>query len=463
MKLNIKILGIFFLLFFVVIGGGSYQPEQKIEITFVYQNKTWFWSDDELLNKVKNFEHWSQAQKNGRMGNVEERIELTKKINKLGFSLQESFEYVFYGINNKIDAICEHVNKQAVDATMKFTPNSVNVFKFTNEQIGYKVNKDKLYKQILEQLKTSNIITVEVEPEILQPKVTVDELKPLSNKLSSFKTSFASSSESRKHNVRKSLSCFNGMVLEPYQEYSFNTITKRRTVENGYMPAKIIVNEEYVEGVGGGVCQTSTTMYNALLLAGVEILEVHPHSLQSSYVLAGFDAMVNYGSSDLRWKNNTNSPIFIKTYTTNSDVCVEIYGKKSTDYELKRVNKLVKTIKAPAEKVIIDTNGDYANKVYYEDESFYKQYGKDGSVYKSYLEYWQNGKMIDKKQIRTQTYKPVQAVKIVGYHKREPEIIETPIIEKEELNNFKPDATQPKQSKTNIKKGNDLTKRMLNW
>ena len=180
-------------------------------------------------------------------------------------------------------------------------------------------------------------------------------------------------------------------------------------------------------------------------------------------MLAGFDAMVNYGSSDLRWKNNTNSPIFIKTYTTNSDVCVEIYGKKSTDYELKRVNKLVKTIKAPAEKVIIDTNGDYANKVYYEDESFYKQYGKDGSVYKSYLEYWQNGKMIDKKQIRTQTYKPVQAVKIVGYHKREPEIIETPIIEEEELNNFKPDATQLKQSKTNIKKGNDLTKRMLNW
>ena len=424
MKFLPKTMAMLFLCIISLMCCGSYQPEEEVEIKLYYQNAVWLWNDNILLNQITNFEQWGKAQKNNRMGNRMQRVELVKEINALGFSLEDSFEYVFYGIKEKINNICNFIDKQAVDAKMDFNPNRIPVFKFTNEQIGYKVDKDKLYLSILNELENSNTITLEVKPEILTPKTKLSDLKPLSNKLSSFSTSFETSSESRKHNIRKSLECFNGMVLEPYKEYSFNQTTKRRTEANGYKTANIIVNEEYVEGVGGGVCQTSTTMYNALLLAGVEILEVHPHSLQSGYVMAGFDAMVNYGSSDLRWKNNTNSPIFIKTYTTNSKVYVEIFGKKTNNISLKRVNELVKTLKAPQDKVIVDVDGEYQDKVYYEDESFYKQYPKDGCVYKSYLEFWENGKMIDKKKIRTQTYKPVQGVKIVGYHTRPENSIE---------------------------------------
>src|SRR5699024_1062257 len=107
--------------------------------------------------------------------------------------------------------------------------------------------------------------------------------------------------------------------------------TGPRTKENGYENANIIIDGNYVSGTGGGVCQASTTLYNALLLANMEILSVHHHSLPASYVPLSFDAMVIEGYADLIFKNTSNSPIFIKTICDENNVTVEIYGKSLED------------------------------------------------------------------------------------------------------------------------------------
>ena len=138
----------------------------------------------------------------------------------------------------------------------------------------------------------------------IKPSGTIEDLKQKTILRSKFSTNYSKSTENRKSNVRTALGAFNGQIIMPEQEVSFNEITGARTKENGYKPANIILNGVYVQGSGGGVCQASTTLYNALLLSNIEILEVSKHSLPASYVPLALDAMVSEGISDLKFKNN---------------------------------------------------------------------------------------------------------------------------------------------------------------
>lgn len=420
---SIRFIAVFFLCFMCFSFSGSYFEKNidtnKVEIEIVYNNNKIFWSDDEILQKTKMFDFSGQAQKHFRLKDNVCRYELCNKLLKMGFSFDETMEYCFKGLTKKVDGLCKLIDKKPVDATLKFLPNSASCFLLTRESCGMQVDKAGLYKQIISELKTTNKIVIKLNPTVLKPNVYYSNLIKLTDLKSEFSTNFSKSSENRKHNIKKAISCFNGLILYPGQECSFNLTTKRRTKENGYRPANIIVNEEYVEGVGGGVCQVSTTLYNALLLCGAEILESHPHSLKSSYVMEGFDAMVNYGSSDLKFKNPYDYPLFFKTYCTDSDIYVKIYGKVENAYSIKRANKIVREIEPKKDKVIVDINGDYSDKVYYTDESFVKTQSKKGAEVYSYLETYDGQKLVNRKLIRKQTYKAVDGVVIKGAHKRE--------------------------------------------
>lgn len=396
-----------------------YENDETIIIELCYENCEQSFCSDDFLKNTTLFEHRAQMQKHGRDGGKEERLNLVNKLLKMGFSYEEAMEYCFRGLSKKVDIFCKSVNCEPKDATIKFTPGGTGDFLLTHEQNGLHVDKIKLYKKIIESLKNRNYVKISVEPTVLKPKVYYGELVKWTSKKATFGTNYAQSNKNRKHNIKKALSCFNGMVLSPGEECSFNKTTKQRTKENGYLEANVIVNEEYVESFGGGVCQVSTTLYNALLLSNVQILESHPHSLKSSYVLAGFDAMVNYGSSDLRFRNNFDYPIFIKTWATDSDIFVTIFGKNENNIKIKRSNAVIREIMPKKDKVIVDTLGEYAEKVYYTDETFLKTKSKVGQEVYSYLEYWDNGKMIDKKLIRKQTYKAVDGVVVKGAHLRE--------------------------------------------
>ena len=135
---------------------------------------------------------------------------------------------------------------------------------------------------------------------------------------SSFYTSFPASSPERKYNIKLASSAIDKTLVDVGAEFSFNQTVGFRTIENGYKIARIIMNGKFEKGVGGGVCQVSSTLYNAILLSGLKITEYHPHSLPVSYVAPSFDAMVNSGSADLRFINNTNNPIIIRSYADDS-------------------------------------------------------------------------------------------------------------------------------------------------
>ena len=188
-----------------------------------------------------------------------------------------------------------------------------------------KLNKAQLYNELIEQYKNDKIVNINIPATKTLPEITSSMLRENTYKRSEFTTEIFSSSANRKNNIRRAIKSINGVKLGKKEKFSFNKCVGKRTEQNGYTKAKIIVDGEFVEGVGGGVCQVSSTLYNAVLLAGLDVLQAQKHSQRVSYVKAGFDAMVNYGSSDLVFENNTDGDIYIIAKFNQSNITV-VYG-----------------------------------------------------------------------------------------------------------------------------------------
>lgn len=231
-----------------------------------------------------------------------------------------------------------------------------------------------------------------------------------------FYTSYTTSSEDRKENIALASKALDNVLIASGDEFSFNRTVGERTIKRGYKVAKIIVNGEFVDGVGGGVCQVSTTLYNAVLLAGLDIIEYHPHSLPVSYVAPSFDAMVNSGWADLKFVNRTHNPIIIRTTADGAVLQVEIYGESMTE-KYSRKSLITEEIPAPESEIIFDENGEYPD--LFEGERKVLKYGKAGYKSEGYVIVTKNGKLVDMKKIRSDKYSATRGKIIYGKAVRE--------------------------------------------
>ncbi|MBQ3047537.1 MAG: VanW family protein, partial [Clostridia bacterium] len=171
--------------------------------------------------------------------------------------------------------------------------------------------------------------------------------------------------------------------------------------------ANIIVDGQFVKGVGGGVCQVSSTLYNALLLANIKPIEVHKHSLPVSYVKPGLDAMVSWNTADLKFKNTTDYPIFITSNCNGSNLTFNIYGNTKQDsFYLKTESKIIKTIPHRGDKIEPDTRGKYLDRIMYKGEYARERAPRDGYIAHVYLNTYQNGVLIKQDLIREVMYEP---------------------------------------------------------
>ncbi len=237
------------------------------------------------------------------------------------------------------------------------------------------------------------------------------DLKPKKMTLrSEFYTSFPNSSEERKSNIQLCAKILDNTLVDVNGEFSFNKTVGARTERRGFKMAKIIVNGEFVDGVGGGVCQVSTTLYNALLLSGLKITEFHPHSLQVSYVAPSFDAMVNSGSADLRFINNTHNPIIIKASATDQRITISIYGEPTN---VKYLRKSVIKEEVPSPVEIIEDDGKLYPELSFGEEKIIS-YGKRGLKSQAILVKVINGKEISAKVIRNDKYGATKTIIIKG-------------------------------------------------
>lgn len=391
----------------------AYSNRDMIELE--YNGAKYFLNLADYIKHNNTFAIQSQNQKWGRDGNKENAIFAINKIVDMGFGYEKAFNFVFQSMNDDIDKIIKKIDIEPQNSKVIFTPNFSNKFQITSERVGYKVDKEELYCSILEQYLVNGQSCVKIITHKVLPTKTKEENLKTTQKLSSFYTDISKSSSERKHNVRRALSAFNGMRIEPNEIVSFNSITGRRTEQRGYKKAHIILNELFVDGVGGGVCQSSTTLYNALILSdNINILQSSRHSIPVSYIQLGFDAMVSYGTSDLVFQNISDYPVFLHTYSKDDKVYVEVYGEKQNNYTKKRRTEIIKTIEAKADKTILDTNGEHIDKVKYKGEKYRLKYPQKGYEVQTYLDYYDGENLIKTKPIRHCIYPAQEGIIVEG-------------------------------------------------
>ena len=384
--------------------------------TFKYQNKIWEYKAEDLDKNASTFELNFELKKY-RKNIKNNKMFLIKKMQQLNFDNELIINYLFPNLLNLINKIQKNIEKQPKNAIIKASSN-INGINIKKEIIGIKINLNNLFELIIDNYQKNNNIKIDIPCDKILPEITKDMLIKATNKRASFSTNFETSKPDRKHNIRQAIKMINGKVLEPDEVFSFNKVVGNRTEENGYRVAKIIVNGSYTDGVGGGVCQVSSTLYNAVLLSGLKVLESNKHSERVNYVKAGFDAMVNYGSSDLKFVNNTQEKIYIFASAHNDKISISIFGEKMNyQYELK--NEILDIIAYGGEEIRVDDKKEFIDKVEYNDEYFYLKYARDGCTIKSYRYIYSNNVLIEKEILRIDKYTPQNAIKIVGSKIRE--------------------------------------------
>lgn len=391
------------------------EKAENFELNLSYKDKNWKLTNKDFEINSNIYSILEEAYLRGTNSSYEIQKNTTNQIIKNGGNVTVAFNYVFLGLDEKIDEILNEIEIAPTNSEVIFNSRSKAKFYITEEKNGYTVNKEKLYEEINRQFLIGNKININLELEETRPEITKEDNEKITYLRSSFSTNVADSTGARKTNVKVALSKIDGLKINPGESVSFNYLTGPHTLDNGYKVATIIYNGRFTDGVGGGICQASTTLYNALIRADIQIDEVNKHTLPVKYVPLALDAMVAEYISDLRFTNNLDCPIFISAYTDSEKAYVDIYGEKMEDgLEIKTRSETIRTIKHGGDNVIVDTNKEYTDKVLFKGEYYRLTYPKDGYEVKAYLDYYKNGELIEEKLIRHETYQPQNGIVIEG-------------------------------------------------
>lgn len=385
---------------------------QRAEITVTVGDKKYVYKDEYL--DAPDHTVYEQMERRKINAPLSEKMLTVDKCLSAGAKWREAIKYCFPLLPDFVDKIKRENERDAVNSEIKFRPDRTPMFAISRSKDGRAVDEKRLYQDIYLALRKNPVINVRVIAQCVRPEVTLEDNIKLTRKISSFSTSFASSGEGRKNNIRLALGKINGAVVAPGEEFSFNKTVGPRTEKNGYSIAKIIVGGEYVEGVGGGVCQASTTLYNAALCAGMDITCVRNHTIQPSYVPPSLDAMVNASSSDLKFMNPYSTPVFIKAECSGDTARVTFYGAEP-EYVIKTFSRITKRTPAPADKEVKDNDGKFVPPDSPEGTKVRVSYGHDGITSDAYLRYFtKSGKLVREEKIRSDNYARVQGIVAVA-------------------------------------------------
>lgn len=303
--------------------------------------------------------------------------------------------YYLCGMEEVVRAICSDEHVEMVEPYAEFKAFG-DPFIYHEGNDGRQVDFTRLKADIAASL-NGDFEPITVKYFNIYRKKTVDTVKSETKLLSRFSTAFDSSNVNRSSNIRLAAALLNGVILEGEKTLSFNDVVGARLPERGFLPAKIIENGEYTEGVGGGVCQVSTTLYNAAYLSGMTITEYHPHSLAVGYVDPSRDAMVSGRSCDLKILNPSKFPVYIRSHTDGGTVCFEIYGKSDgATYSIE--SRITGAIPAPEE--------------FCSDPALVRE-GRDGIMSEGYLVVNRAG-FVKRIKLRSDRYLPQKRIILSG-------------------------------------------------
>jgi len=263
----------------------------------------------------------------GKNLNLFHKYTIIKSPRPINYKLK--FSYDMKPIKSIINKIEQDVNKEPLNATLQINGKQFNIIP---EQNGTKLQKEKLEKDILSQIDSGILDNAELKTsmQVDEARIKGNILKGVNSKIGGFSTSFGSiSSAERANNIAIATRSINGTVLLPGDIFSFNNVVGERTVDKGYEEAPVIVNNKLESGLGGGICQVSTTLYNAVNNSGLSSIERTHHTLPVHYVASGMDATVDFGNIDYKFRNTLSYPMYIEAYTSGGSIIFNLYSNST--------------------------------------------------------------------------------------------------------------------------------------
>jgi vancomycin resistance protein YoaR len=324
-----------------------------------------------------------------------------------------NFDVIHYNkskVDSTVRAIAKQIEVPSVDATVLKKSDDDDDFDITPSSVGYTIDSSTILTQI-DKLITERNFGQDVVFQIneVTPKFNEANFSEIDNIIGSSSSEYSNDDEDRVQNLRNACEKLNGIIVYPDEEFSTNEHLMPFTEENGWRNAGTVVNGKIEDSLGGGMCQISSGLYDALLEAEVEITERHNHAIKVSYVDYGMDASLAGDYEDLCFKNDTGAPLYIEAYLTSTNVVVNIYGKEihNPGRRIEFESKFIES--TPPDDPIITYDDTLPAGTEVVTTS-----ALDGLVYELYKNVYENGELVDTVLINTSYYSSRREEKSIG-------------------------------------------------
>lgn len=379
-------------------------------ITLTYGNKQWQITPNMLDAKIETQGDMARAFNFGHVGSATQVREQVAYLEKDPLVITTPITYDEQKLAGYIQQIKQQIDVEPINAYAVAQKNEI--FSYSESVDGLALNAEALQAQVDECIRAAQAPTIQLVPDVWKPKYTSEAMEEGTQTIADVKTSTKGSNDDRISNIKRALKPFNGMTVAVGETVSFNRVAGKRTAANGYKKAQEFLDGEVIEGIGGGTCQASSTLYRALVLAGMTIDKRYQHSMVVSYVRPGYDATVTDSGKvkDLVFTNNTEYPIYIYTYCDGNEAQVRIKGMRP-EYRIEFViQDLTTNVQATSYTPKPDTKRRYVQNP--EDPPVMYAEGRPGGSCDGWVIHydWNTELEVRRERISRSVYEPVKPI-----------------------------------------------------
>ncbi|MBQ1257187.1 MAG: VanW family protein [Clostridia bacterium] len=384
------------------------------EYRLTYGDKTWSVTPRALGASINTAEVLEKAWFFGHTGSASDRENMMMSLKYSPQELWTNFTYDESALRDFIERIAQEVYIAPQNADILLDADKPVILSQSKD--GLALNTEELFDTLDRAMKDGSSKEIPLPVEEKPAAISSGDAQDGLQLIVSYQTSLEGSSSARRSNIRTALNNFNAFEVKIGEAVSFNEVVGARTTLRGYKEATVYYGATITEGVGGGICQASSTLYAAVLQAGMDVIERHSHTMVVAYCKASMDAAVSEDAQDdFVFVNNTDYNIYIYTDVTRDYATVNIYGRKP-DYRIELYSTILQNnIKNTSIVTVPDETGVYA---YYVDEYTLKKEGKLGrrSMLERIYYDWDTGLEVKREEVSNDYYDGERDIYWVGVH-----------------------------------------------
>lgn len=371
------------------------------KIVLVHENNIWAFDFGDISLEYTTGDSLRAAYRIGRMGSIPERLFQIASVSLKRAEIPIYMRYDRSGAERMLLDLKKQIDREPQTASVKYEKGNVVI---SRETVGKTLDIDKNLKLLENHIVERDFKNIPLEVDEVKPGLTYEDIRYINSEISSFSTVFNPSDENRSHNIRLACGKISGTVLMPGDEFSMDRALGPRTIENGYLEAPVIYKNELIKGPGGGICQVTTTLYDAVLKAMLTVVERTHHSLPLGYVQPGQDATISEQDIDFKFRNDADHPVCINAEVAGNRITVRILGKKDESGVTVKLRSETREVIAPgADEIVADESVPYGEKVVARE-------AKSGIRAALYRETFDgSGNLIKSEKISEDTYQAVNA------------------------------------------------------